>query len=192
MKTRIVLTCSMLLAACSSGSDRYKDTLHLELPPTLPVEHRAQTAENSENVSKPSVLANMIEFSDDEKHPKLVLKTRLERAWEIMSTAIKISDMILADKSRDDSKFEVLYDADHVADETGFFAELLNNRYEQEKYIITLNAKRTNEIQVNVVPADRDLAEADDNGTAQLIRLLANNIDNKILNRTGRQLPISE
>jgi hypothetical protein len=193
LKQRILICSSLLLAACSSPPDRYRDTQHLELPPTLVIEHHGNQPVDADEplakaLAKPkNSLMALLVFNDDEKNPSLMLKTRLERAWDLVLTAIKVTEaMQLVDQSHDDAKFEVIFDADHVSDDVGFFQELMNNRYEPIKYTITLVSRRTEEIVVEVVPSDPGDAKESDNGSAQLKRVLAKTIENKILDRANR------
>lgn len=174
---------ALLIVGCADTSERYKDTQHLELPPELPIEHSHTQPVIAENDLKPktSALAGLMVFEEHELKPKLTLKTRPERAWEIISTALKISNIEVQDKNREQKRFQVKYDADNTEGEEGNILDIfLNNDYEDSEYVITLKEE------IQGVMVNAELSKADEfaeDGSATLIRLLHKIIDEKIINR---------
>ncbi len=173
----------LLLGGCADTSDRYRDTQHLELPPELPIEHTHSQTAIAENDLKPktSALSGLMSFEDHETKPKLALKTRPDRAWEIVSTALKLSGLEVLDKNRELNRFQVKYDADNTEGEEGNVLDIfLNNDYEDSEYVITLKEEILG-VMVHAELSKQD--EFAEDGSAVLIRLLHKIIDEKIINR---------
>jgi uncharacterized lipoprotein len=177
----------LLLMGCADTSDRYRDTQHLELPPELPIEHTHSQTAIAENDLKPqtSALSGLLSFEDHETKPKLALKTRPDRAWEIVSTALKLSGLEVLDKNRELNRFQVKYDADNTEGEEGNVLDIfLNNDYEDSEYVITLKEE------ILGVMVNAELSKSDEfaeDGSAVLIRLLHKIIDEKIINRDANR-----
>lgn len=177
----------LLLMGCADTSDRYRDTQHLELPPELPIEHTHSQTAIAENDLKPktSALSGLMSFEDHETKPKLALKTRPDRAWEIVSTALKLSGLEVLDKNRELNRFQVKYDADNTEGEEGNVLDIfLNNDYEDSEYVITLKEE------ILGVMVNAELSKSDEfaeDGSAVLIRLLHKIIDEKIINRDANR-----
>jgi len=173
---------ALLIVGCADTSERYKDTQHLEFPPDLPIEHTQTQPVIAENDLKPktSALAGLMAFEDNESKPKLTLKTRPERDWEIVSTALKITNMEVLDKNREVNRFQVMYDPDTGGEEESVLDLFFNNDYEEAEYVITMKEDILGMV-VNAELAKPDGAGED--GSAQLIRLLHKTIDKKIINR---------
>lgn len=181
----------LLMVGCADTSERYRDTQHLELPPELPIEHTHTQTAIAENDLKPkaSALAGLMSFEDHESNPRLMLKTRLERAWEIVSTALKISNLEILDKNRELSRVQVMYDADNAEGEEGSILDIfLKNDYEDAEYVITLKEELPG-VLVHAELAKSN--EFEEDGSAQLVRLLHKIIDEKIINRNTKQ-PVDE
>ncbi len=175
---------ALLIVGCADTSERYKDTQHLELPPELPIEHTHTQPVIAENDLKPktSPLAGLMAFEDHENKPLLTLKTRPERAWEIISTALRISNLEVLDKNREQNRFQVLYDADTGGEEGSVLDLVFNNDYEEAEYLITLKEDILG-MAVKAELAKPDKLEYGEDASAELIRLLHKVIDEKIINR---------
>ncbi|WP_446809064.1 hypothetical protein ACH50O_17660 [Methylomonas sp. 2BW1-5-20] len=179
----------LLLAACADAPDKYRDTHHLELPPVLPIEHtNPQPAVAADDLKPKSALANLMAFTDNAGKPLLTLKTRRDRAWEMISTALKISDIEVLDKNQDENRFQVRYDPDTSGKDVGLLRSLISNHYDEAEYNITLKEEIAG-IAVNAALSKPDAVDADSDGSAELIRLLHKIIDEKIINREPEQKP---
>lgn len=171
----------LLLTACADAPDKYRDTHHLELPPVLPIEHtNPQPAVEADDLKPKSALANLMAFTDGDK-PVLTLKTRRDRAWEMVATALKLADIELLDKNQEENRFQVRYDPDTGGKDAGLLRALLNNHYDEAEYTITLKEEGAGVV-VNAAPSKPEDTEAED-GSKELVRLLHKTIDEKIINR---------
>ncbi len=175
---------ALLLIACGETPERYRDTHHLEMPPELPIEHTQQQAAVAADDLKPKVsaLAGLMAFEEVAGKPILTLKTRPERAWEMVATALRITNINVLDKNREQSVFQVRYDPDVDGKDVGFISSLLGNDYPEAEYSIRLKEVSTG-IAVNVALNQAEALDGNDDGSAELLRLLHKTIDEKIINR---------
>lgn len=175
---------ALLLLGCADTSDRYRDTHHLEMPPELPIEHTQSQPALSQDDLKPktSQLADLLDFQDDGAQPKLTLKTRPDRAWEMVMVALKISNIVVLDKNREENRIQVRYDPDTEGEEEGILDAIFNNDYPEADYFIALNESSLGMV-VHVELSKPDQLEDGEDGSARLVRLLHKTIDKKIINR---------
>lgn len=173
----------LLLTACADAPDKYRDTHHLELPPVLPIEHsNPQPAVALDDLKPKSALANLMAFTDAGGKPVLTLKTRPDRAWEMVATALKIGDIEVLDKNQDENRIQVRYDPDTGGKDVGLLRSLINNHYDEAEYSITLKDESAG-VTVNAAPTKPDDLDPGADGSAELVRLLHKIIDEKIINR---------
>lgn len=179
----------LLMMACGETSERYRDTHQLELPPELPIEHTRQQAALDHDDLKPrasSGLSGLMLFEDVNGKPRMTLKTRPERAWEMLLTALRLDNIAIVDKNREQLLFQVRYDADIDGKDVGFLRALVNNQYTEAEYNILLK-EEIKGVVVNVVPSHADELDSDEDASAELLRQLHKTIDSKILNRDSNK-----
>ncbi|MBS3963591.1 MAG: hypothetical protein KGZ80_03680 [Methylomonas sp.] len=188
MRNPMILAMPLLLMACGETVDsRYRDLHELEMPPVLPIEHhQAQTAVGDDDFKpKPtSPLAGLVDFKDDEHKPRLILKTRPERAWEMLTVALKLTNIHVIDKNREVRLIQVRYDPDLDGKEVGMLGRIFGDTLPEADYNIMLKEDKTESgFLVNVAPSQSDDIDSDEDASAELIRLLHKTIDEKIINR---------
>ncbi len=176
---------ALVLIGCADTSERYRDTHALELPPELPIEHiHPQAAVSTDELStKPvSPLADLVDYRDDANTPKLILKTRLERAWDMVIVALKISDIKVLDKNREENRLQVRYDPDTAGKEESLLDIFAADKFAEADYNITLKEDILG-VAVNAALSKPDQLEFGDDASAELIRFLHKIIDERIINR---------
>jgi len=185
-----------LLAACADTSDKYRDTHHLELPPTLAIEHTNTAPAEPDTLAKPktesgsettaqksanSELDKLILLVGSEEKPTLQMKTRFDRAWDLVERGLQLAEVEVVDKNRDIGVMRVRYVADgqgkgrrFINSITSFFSD----KFEDTEYTLTLDKdKRITDIRVDKVasakPADGNGEESFNNDdSASLVKLL--------------------
>ncbi|WP_150051197.1 MULTISPECIES: outer membrane protein assembly factor BamC [Methylomonas] len=187
---------ALLLGACADTSERYRDTHQLELPPELPIEHTHVQEAVAVDDLKPkataaSSLAGLIELKDDEKSPKLILKTRPDRAWEMVVVALKLCNTEVIDKNREELKLQVRYDPDSACEEQGIWDALMHNDYAEAEYTLKLKEDAYG-VNVTAGLSKPDDLEFGEDGSPRLIRLLHKTMDEKIIHREQRKKPEQE
>jgi uncharacterized lipoprotein len=154
--TVFTLPClSLLLVACAENPDKYRDIKHLETPPTLAIERNtsapvkssrssaaSSTTISSETKSKPanSDLDKLIYLTGDDQHPVLQLKTRFDRAWDLINHGLQLAEIEVVEKNLLERKIVVRYVAGQENKANGFISSigsLFNNR--DSEYTLTLD-----------------------------------------------------
>ena len=209
--TLYTLPCvSLLLVACADSPDKYRDIKHLEMPPTLAIERNtsapvkssrsssyasnssastASTSSSSETKAKPaSDLDKLIYLTGDDQHPVLQLKTRFDRAWDLIDRGLQLAEIEVVDKNHDEGKIRVRYVADQTSKGRGFMSSVtsfLTDKFEDTEYTLTLDkdSKITGVHIDKVTTGDKSAegAESFNNNDAQaLATLLQTTIKNDL------------
>jgi uncharacterized lipoprotein len=175
---------ALLLLGCADTSDKYRDMHHLEMPPELPIEHTQAQPPLSQDDLKPktSPLDGLLDFQDDSTQPKLILNTRPDRAWEMIMVALKITNIQVLDKNREENRIQVHYDPDTNGEEESILGAILYNDFAEADYSISLT-KESQGMRVHTALSKPDEIEAGEDGSANLVRLLYKTIDEKIIHR---------
>lgn len=178
----------MLLAACADTSDKYRDIQHLEMPPTLAIEHTANAteveAESEMTPRKNSLLDGIERLIEKDGKPVMRINTRLDRAWDLTETALKLADVEVLDKNRNELTFLVNYDPDR----SGLIG-LLTSQYDEAYYTLTLTEAVTG-IEVSAKLAEKgaygDSQEGFEDASAELIKRLHQVLQEKVINRNDK------
>jgi uncharacterized lipoprotein len=191
--TTLTLPClSLLLVACADSPDKYRDIKHLETPPTLAIERNTSTpvkssrsssttttASTSETNSKSaSDLDKLIYITGDDQQPVLQLKTRFDRAWDLLERGLQLAEIEVIDKNRYEGKIRVNYIAGQEATDKGLISSIgsLFGGKESE-YTLTLDKdSKITGIHINKVATNEKLQDGTEdmstNDAAQLAALL--------------------
>lgn len=187
----------LLLAACSADApEKYRDIHHLEFPPTLAIERTGNRQAGGESVggyqnrtegSSDSAADNsgnpqlnkLIQLIDADTKPVLRLKTRFERAWDLVDHGLNVAEIEIIDKKYDDGLIRVSYVAAYQANKKAPFKsirEFFTDNSEGTQYNLTLDkGKRTTDVHVvKLIPADKDSSYKDE--SASLMKLLHDTI----------------
>lgn len=133
--TAFTLPClSFLLVACADGPSKYRDIKHLEIPPTLAIERntsapikssRNTSTNNSETKPKSaSDLDKLIYITGDDQHPVLQLKTRFDRAWDLIEHGLQLAEIEVINRDRYEGKIRVRYVAGQETNGNGFISSI--------------------------------------------------------------------
>ncbi len=177
----------VLLAACADTSDKYRDIQHLELPPTLAIEHTASAPVETESQTTPrkkSILEGIEQLAEKDGKPILQINTRLDKAWELTETALKLADIEILDKNRNELTFQVNYDPDGSG-----LLTLFNDQYYPADYTLTVTEAITG-IEVSAKLAEKAVNGETQHGyndaSAELIKRLHQVLQEKIINRGNK------
>lgn len=174
----------LALAACADNASKYRDTQHLELPPTLAIEHTHNTEEEVDDkpVSKrKSLLTGLEELSEKDGRPMLLIKTQPDRAWDLIETALKLGNIEVLDKNRNAQLFQVNYDPDG-----GGFFSMFSNQYESADYTLTLKEGILGvEVGAKLTATAKNEENEVKDASAELIKQLHQIVQDKIINRNS-------
>ena len=208
------LSCILLISCVDSGSDKYRDIKHLEFPPTLAIEHtnagsygsaytdtkeQAKTeagkpetiaktdSDKSENLPKNAGtdLGRLIRLVGDPVKPVLQLKTRFDRAWDLVAHGLSLAGIEVVDRNHDAGVYRVRYVADGEGNQRGLIGSLasfFSDKFEDTEYTLTLEKDNSpTEVRADkVIPinqgenSDNKTVNRDDSGS--LIKLLQKTI----------------
>jgi len=177
----ISLSC-LFLAACADSPEKYRDIKHLEMPPTLAIEHNPNAPVEVDNPLKTSAkntesdLGRLIQIVGGDDKPTLQIKARFDRAWELVDTALTKAEVEVIDKNRNTGVFIVSYLAKDSANgsRNNSVFSFITNRFKDTDYNVTIDKdQRTTTVRVDKVGADSQAAaDNKDDDSASLVKLL--------------------
>lgn len=169
-----MLFVTLLLLSCADVSNtRYKDTRHLEQPPTMEIKVKPKTeVEENEEISDTG-LGSRVSFSESAEKPVIKIKKLFYRSWNIVTQALKLNDIEVKDKNRELGVFYILFDPDEFSDENnGIMSKLtfffFEDDYDKAAYKLTV-AWQDNVTEVRAELADQtvsDLLDDDEDNIA--------------------------
>jgi len=181
----------IFLVACATPTEKYRDIKHLEMPPTLGIEHTSTSGSDSNNNGRyrsegksttqnsgASDLENLILLAGSETKPKLELKTRFDRAWDLVNNALRLTKIEVVEKNKDNGVFHVQY----LASEQGkgekkgsTIFSFFTDKFENAHYTITVDKdKKITDVRVDKdINPEHDADEQDGlDESASLVKLL--------------------
>ena len=182
----------VMLAGCADTKEKYRDIKHLEMPPTLAIDRAGgnaySAAAKTETAAEPvtaqttnSDLGKLILLGGSAEQPILQLKTRFERAWDLVDHGLRLAEVEVLDKNRDSGVFKVRYVADGstksrgvLSSVTSFFSDSLADteytlKVDKDRSITGVRAQKVNSSNQGET-GNTETANNDD--SASLIKLL--------------------
>ncbi len=116
-----LLCLSLLVVACADSPEKYRDIKHLEMPPTLAIERNtsapvkssrgsaSSTSTSNSDTKSTSDLDKLIYITGDDQHPVLQLKTRFDRAWDLINHGLQLAEIEVIEKKQAEGKIRVRY-----------------------------------------------------------------------------------
>lgn len=170
-RNHLISVVCLCLSACADNSEKYRDTKHLELPPTLAIEHTAsKVVEADEPVVKPKAsatsasvsessakaeLSKLVMLTGSDAKPGLQMKTRFERAWELVDDGLRQAEIEVVDRNREQGVFRVRYVANGQGSGRGLMGSItsfFSDKFEDTEYTLTLDKdKKITEARVEKV-----------------------------------------
>ncbi|MCF6202435.1 MAG: outer membrane protein assembly factor BamC [Methylococcaceae bacterium] len=182
---KVYILIVLFTISCSDVQQaKYKDTEYLEVPPEIKMTKKTPVVveddvkdEIDEDEPADKGLGKNILLVGTEKKPVIKIKKKFDRSWELVDQALKLEEIEITDKDREQGVFYVSYDPDnqHPADSslidkmTFFF---FKDEYEEASYKLTV-LKQENETEVTVEQIESDtndlLDDGEDNDMAGII-----------------------
>lgn len=161
----------LLIMACSNSENtRYKDLSHLEKPPVIIIAETAKkpVLKDDEAVEKTG-FGQVVSLAGSDKLPVLKIKKIFDRSWDIVEQGLKLSEIEITDKNRDQGVFYLKFDPDKQAskdssllDNMAFF--LFTDEYDEAAYKLTVEWRDTDtEVSVELI-SENDENSLDDVG----------------------------
>ncbi len=186
------------LVACAETKDKYRDIKHLEMPPVLAIDRAnsttyassatsaaatkaddAVTATAARQSDKPSnsELSKLILLGGSEQKPVLQLKTRFERAWDLVAHGLRLAEIEVIESNRSSGVFKVNYVANGEGKSRGVLSSMTSfftDKFSDTEYTLTVDKDQkitgVHAAKVNPDAENPDAFNNDD--SASLIKLL--------------------
>ena len=163
----------LLMVACADNSEKYRDIKHLEIPPTLEIEHSSRTVYETEAPAKTekktdSDLERLIMIVGGDEKPRLQIKARFDRVWELLEDALKKAEIEILDKNRATGVFTVRYSANSESHNSIF--SFLSDTFTVDQYTLKVDKdKKITDVNIDKIKVE-DKEGKDD--SASLVMLL--------------------
>ena len=174
----------LMLSACSDNPEKYRDIKHLELPPTLAIEHNTSTAVKTTSTSssvssetpKPTgELDRLIYIGGEDLHPVITLRTRFERAWDLIDHGLKLAEIEIVEKDKEKGFFKIRYeDKNSSSSLMKSVTSIFDISYSDIEYTLTLNKDMGRTTPVNIEKLKQN--DPADNASKSLATLLVDTI----------------
>ncbi len=151
----ILVNISCLYVSACSTPRQYQDNSNLEQPPQLAVNKTNYALDNSV-VSIIKGLGDKVSLSEN----ILLLKQPFNSAWDTLEQALKLNNMLITDRNREQGRYYIQYDPDEVADKAeGFLARasffIFQDEYERLPYVLQM-VKSSEGVKIKVTGVDSD------------------------------------
>ena len=159
LKSFCVFLIPVLVTACSDIKvTKYQDTSDLETPPEMVIVEKPKVLIEDSEVIKNTGLGKNVSLAGLGKEPVIKIKKTFERSWAIVEQALKLNEIEITDKNRDEGVFYVLFDPDakpagsKITDTITFF--FFEDEYVEAAYKLTV-AWRDSDTEVTVELIDQ-------------------------------------
>ena len=170
----LILISSVLLSCAESRSSRYKDTSQLEMPPEMEiVETEPVVVSEYEKLTNTGLGDEYVSYTGPAEKPVMKIKKLFDRSWILVEQALKLSEIEITDKHREQGFFYVNFDPDaqgskgsDVIDSVSFF--FFEDEYEAAAYKLTVKwnetdtevtAELANQINTDMLDDDEDMED---------------------------------
>ena len=197
IKNSFFLLLLLLLVSCSDVKNtRFRDTSSLEMPPEMEVVEKPKVAikENEDHIEKG--LGDSVSLAGTDEKPVMKIKKLFDRSWTLVEQALKLGEIEVTDKNREQGIFYVLFDPDvqssgdsESTDTLSFF--FFEDEYEEAAYQIKVawiesdtevKVELVNQINTDLLDDDEDKEafEGTVDGGGKLLNILYNIIKNDL------------
>ncbi len=113
LKFFCVFLIPVLVTACSDiKATKYQDISDLEIPPEMVIVEKPKVLIEDSEVIKKTGLGKSVSLAGLGKEHVIKIKKTFERSWAIVEQALKLNEIEITDKNRDEGVFYVLFDPD--------------------------------------------------------------------------------
>ena len=174
-KYSLLILISLVLVSCAeSRSSRYKDTSHLEMPPEMEVvETEDVVVDKYEKLTNTGLGDKYVSYTGPTEEPVMKIKKLFDRSWVLVEQALKLSEIEITDKHREQGVFYVNFDPDardskdtELIDSVTFF--FFEDEYDEAAYKLTVKwnetdtkvtAELVNQVNTDLLDDDEDEEE---------------------------------
>lgn len=159
----VLVSVSCLYVLACAPPRQYQDNSSLEKPPQLAVNKTKYTVDDSvTDIAKG--LGDKVSLTDN----VLLLKQPFNSAWGTLEQALKLNNIAITDRNREQGRYYVQYDPDEVEDKAeGFLAQasffIFQDEYERLPYVLQMvQSSEGVKIKATAIDADKSFDLLDD------------------------------
>jgi outer membrane protein assembly factor BamC len=109
----LILIPLVLVSCAETEKSRYKDTSHLEMPPELEIIETEKVAVSEyEKLTNTGLGDDVLYEGSAGEPPVMKIKKLFDRSWDLIEQALKLSEIEITDKNREQGFFYVNFDPD--------------------------------------------------------------------------------
>ena len=185
----VLVFISLVLASCAeTEKSRYKDTSHLEMPPEMEIVETEKVVVSEYEKLTNTGLGDNVLYEGSPEPPVMKIKKLFDRSWVLIEQALKLSEIEITDKNREQGVFYVNFDPDardskdaELIDSVTFF--FFEDEYDAAAYKLKVEWRETdtevtaelvNQVNTDLLDDDEDMEdfeESVDDGTKLLKKL---------------------
>ena len=185
----VLVFISLVLVSCAeTEKSRYKDTSHLEMPPEMEIVETEKVVVSEYEKLTNTGLGDNVLYEGSAEPPVMKIKKLFDRSWVLIEQALKLSEIEITDKNREQGVFYVNFDPDardskdaELIDSVSFF--FFEDEYEAAAYKLKVEWRETdtevtaelvNQVNTDLLDDDEDMEdfeESVDDGTKLLKKL---------------------
>jgi len=165
----LILISSVLISCAEGEKSRFKDTSHLEMPPELDIVETEPVVVGEYEKLTNTGLGDDVSYTGPDENPVMKIKKLFDRSWVLIEQALKLSEIEITDKHREQGVFYVNFDPDardskdtELIDSVSFF--FFEDEYDAAAYKLKVEWRETDtEVTVELVDqVNTDLLDDDE------------------------------
>jgi len=144
----LILISSVLVSCAEVEKSRYKDTSHLEMPPEMEIVETEPVVVGEYEKLTNTGLGDDVSYMGPDEDPVMKIKKLFDRSWVLVEQALKLSEIEITDKNREQGVFYVNFDPDardskdtELIDNVSFF--FFEDEYDAAAYKIKVKWRET-------------------------------------------------
>jgi outer membrane protein assembly factor BamC len=108
----LILIPLLLLSCAETEKSRFKDTSHLEMPPELEIVITEKVVVGEYEKQTNTGFGDDVLYEGSTEPPVMKIKKLFDRSWVLIEQALKLSEIEVTDKNREQGFFYVNFDPD--------------------------------------------------------------------------------
>jgi len=104
----------LFVGACSEAKNtRYKDTSVLESPPVMDIVEKPKAVIKETEKIENTGLGDVVKLVGSDEQPVIQIKKIFDRSWDIVGEGLKLSEIEISDKNREEGVYYLRFDPDN-------------------------------------------------------------------------------
>jgi len=105
---------TLFVGACSEAKNtRYKDTSVLESPPVMDIVEKPKAVVKETEKIENTGLGDVVKLVGSDEQPVIQIKKIFDRSWDIVGEGLKLSEIEISDKNREEGVYYLRFDPDN-------------------------------------------------------------------------------